>query len=76
MVEISRRSSLLFLISAFIVIIANIIGIYSYFKRPTIEDDEKIFIHATIELLKDKLEDNNQRIFPLLSFINRYQTKE
>jgi hypothetical protein len=76
MVEISRRSSLLFLISAFIVIIANIIGIYSYFKRPTIEDDEKIFIHATIELLKDKLEDNNQRIFPLLSFINPYQTTE
>ena len=76
MVQINRISSLLFLISSSIIIVANIIGIYSYFKRPTIEDEEKIFIEKMIELFKDKLEDNNQRIFPLISITNSYQTNE
>ena len=76
MVQINRISSLLFLISSSVIIVSNIIGIISYFKRPTIEDEEKIFIEKMIELLKNKLKDNNQRIFPLISITNSYQTNE
>ena len=76
MVEISRRSSLLFLISVAIIIIANIIGIYSYFQRPTIESHEKYFIEKTIELFKGKLENNNQRTFPYNTFEGLYTSNK